>query len=156
MRGLADASFNITTDGRSYYGYLITLGNGLVSSKGGRVKTIVRSSTEAEISAVNEISSELLWCRDVLEELGYEQKQMFILEDNQSCITMMQKEPRSFHSKSRHVRVKWAFFRQEYNKRTLCLCYCPTEKMTADILTKPLGGKAHKLHANAIFNGYEP
>ena len=49
LRGHVDASFNITTDARSYYGYLITLGNALVSTKGGRIKTVVRSSTEAEI-----------------------------------------------------------------------------------------------------------
>ena len=152
LRGHADASFNITIDGRSYYGYLIRLGGSLVSTKGGRIKTIVRSSTEAEISAVNEIVSELLWCKDIMEELGYEQKKMPISEDNQSCIAMLQKEPRSFHSKSRHVRVKWAFFRQEYNKRTLCLSYCPTEKMTADILTKPLGGKTHKLHSTVVMS----
>ena len=109
LRGFCDASFNITSDGRSYYGYIITLGNSLVATKGGRVKMVVRSSTEAEISAVNEIVSELLWCRDVLEELGYEQTKMPIMEDNLSCITMLQKEPRSFHSKSRHVRFKWAF-----------------------------------------------
>ena len=156
LLGHADASFNITEDGRSYYGYLITLGHALVSTKGGRIKSVVRSSTEAEISAVNEIVSELLWCRDLLEELGYEQKKMPISEDNLSCITMLQKEPRSFHSKSRHVRVKWAFFRQEYNKRTRCLRYCPTEKMVADLLTKPLGGKAHNLHSAVIFSGSEP
>ena len=156
LRGFCDASFNITSDGRSYFGYVITLGHSLVSTKGGRVKTVVRSSTEAEISAVNEIISELLWCRDVLEELGYDQNRMHIKEDNQSCITMLQKEPRSFHSKSRHVRVKWEFFREEYAKRTVCLSYCPTEKMVADLLTKPLGGKAHNLHSSAILNGSEP
>ena len=156
LRGYCDASFNITTDGRSYYGYIITLGGALVSTKGGRVKTVVRSSTEAEISAVNEIVSELLWCRDVMEELGYDQLKMPIREDNLSCITMLQKEPRSFHSKSRHVRVKWAFFRQEYSKRTLSLSYCPTEKMVADLLTKPLGGKAHNLHSSSIFGGSLP
>ena len=155
LRGYTDASFNITIDGRSYYGYIITLGNALVSSKGGRIKSVVRSSTEAEISAVNEIASELLWCRDVLEELGYEQKTMPVCEDNQSCITMLQKEPRSFHSKSRHVRVKWAFFRQEFSKRTMILRYCPTEKMVADLLTKPLGGKSHNLHSDAILCGSE-
>ena len=156
LRGYCDASFNITSDGRSYYGYVITLGQSLVATKGGRVKTVVRSSTEAEISAVNEIISELLWCRDVFEELGYEQRKMPIKEDNQSCITMLQKEPRSFHSKSRHVRVKWAFFREEYAKRTVCLSYCPTEQMVADLLTKPLGGKAHNLHSSSILNGSEP
>ena len=156
LRGATDASFNITEDGRSYYGYIITLGNSLISAKGGRVKTVVRSSTEAEISAVNEIASEILWCRDVLEELGYDQQKIPILEDNLSCITMLQKEPRSFHSKSRHVRVEWAFFRQEFGKRTIFLRYCPTDKMVADLLTKPMGGKAHNLHTLSILEGCEP
>ena len=137
LRGATDASFNITLDGRSYFGYVITLGNSLIAAKGGRIKTVVRSSTEAEISAVNEISSEILWCRDLLEELGYTQAKMAIQEDNKSCITMLQKEPRSFHSKSGHVRVKWAFFRQEFAKRTISLSYCATDKMVADLEARP-------------------
>ena len=153
LRAYADAAFNITADGRSHYGYVVTLGKSLICSKGGRVKTIVRSSTEAEITAVNEVVSDLLWCRDILEELGYEQKAMPIREDNQSCITMLQQEPRNFQSKSKHVRVKWAFFRQEYAKRTLFLKYCPTANMVADLLTKPLGGKTHNLHSTRLFHG---
>ena len=39
LRGYADASFNLTTDGRSYYGYIITLGHAMIVSKGGRIKT---------------------------------------------------------------------------------------------------------------------
>ena len=153
LRGYADAAYNITADARSHYGYVITLGSSLISSKGGRIKTVVRSSTEAEISAVNEIVSELLWCRDILEELGYPQAPMPIREDNQSCITMLQQEPRNFHSKSKHVRVKWAFFREEYGKRTLFLEYCPTKSMVADLLTKPLSGNSHNIHSANLFNG---
>ena len=66
---------------------------------------------------------------------------------------MLQQEPRNFHSKSRHVRVKWAFFREEYAKRTVKLRFCPTQNMLADLLTKPLGGKVHTLHASRIFTG---
>ena len=156
LRGYADASYNITADARSHYGYIVTLGNSLIASKGGRVKTVVRSSTEAEISAVNELISDILWCRDILEDLGYPQQRINMYEDNKSCITMLQQEPRNFHTKSRHVRVKWAFFREEYEKKTVKLKYCPTEKMAADLLTKPLGGKTHTLHSNNIFNGCEP
>ena len=156
LRGYADAAYNITNDGRSHYGYVITLGHTCISTKGGRIKTVVRSSTEAEISAVNEIASDILWCRDVLTELGYPQDQIPIMEDNQSCITMLQTEPRNFHSKSRHVRVKWAFFRQEYEKRTIHLRYCPTASMVADLLTKPLGTRALNLLSTAILNGSEP
>ena len=117
------------------------------------MKTVVRSSTEAEITAVNEVVSDLLWCRDILEELGYAQKAMPIREDNLSCITMLQQEPRNFQSKSKHVRVKWAFFRQEYAKRTLFLEYCHNKNMVADLLTKPLGGKAHILLSTRLFDG---
>ena len=153
LRGYVDAAYNITSDARSHYGYAITLGASLISSKGGRIKSVVRSSTEAEISAVNEIVSELLWCRDILEELGYPQAPMPIREDNQSCITMLQQEPRNFHSKSKHVRVKWAFFREEYGKKTLFLQYCPTKSMVADLLTKPLSGNSHNIHSLRLFNG---
>ena len=69
---------------------------------------------------------------------------------------MLQQEPRNFHSKSRHVRVKWAFFRQEYENKTIKLEYCPTDKMVADLLTKPLPGKAHTLHSNRLFSSCEP
>ena len=156
LRGYSDASYNITSDARSHYGYAVTLGNSLITSKGGRIKTIVRSSTEAEISAVNELVSDILWCRDILEELGYNQERIIMFQDNQSCITMLQQEPRNFHTKSRHVRVKWAFFREEYTKKTAKLKFCPTERMAADLLTKPLGGKFHTLHSNRLFNGCEP
>ena len=69
---------------------------------------------------------------------------------------MLQTEPRNFHTKSRHVRVKWAFFREEYANKTIFLRYCPTASMVADLLTKPLGSRAHNLLSTAILNGSEP
>ena len=62
------------------------------------------------------------------------------------CITMLQKVPRSFHSKSRHVRVNLAFS----DKSTIHLCCCPTSRMLADLLTKLLGGKAYSLQSAAL------
>ena len=153
LRAYADSSYNITPEGSSHYGYLLTVGHSLVGLKGGRIKTVVRSSTEAEIVGVNEVTSEVLWARDVLIELGYPQQEIHIAEDNNSCITMLQTEPRNFQANSRHVRVKWAFFRQEAEKDLIKLGYCPTEKMRADILTKPLRGNAFKEHDVAIRRG---
>ena len=51
------------------------------------------------------------------------------------------------------LRVKWAFFREEYKKGTVKLRYRPTKDMLADLLTKPLGGKLHTLHRSRIFTG---
>ena len=153
LRAYVDSSYNIAADGSSHYGYLLTVGHSLVGSKGGRIKTVVRSSTEAEIVGVNEVTSEILWARDVLIELGFPQDEIQIAEDNNSCITMLQTEPRNFQTNSRHVRVKWAFFRQEAEKQLLKLVFCPTEKMRADILTKPLRGNVFRGHDLAIREG---
>lgn len=86
-------------------------------------------------------------------ELGFPQNEIQIAEDNDSCITMLQTEPRNFQTKSKHVRIKWAFFRQEYDKGLIKLVFCPTHRMRADILTKPLRGNAFKSHNDAICNG---
>ena len=153
LKAYVDASYNITPDGKSHYGFLLTVGHSLVGLKGGRIKTVVRSSTEAEIVGVNEVTSELLWARDVLVELGFPQDEVLIAEDNNSCITMLQTEPRNFQTNSRHVRVKWAFYRQEHEKSILKLFYCPTDIMRADLLTKPLRGKVFRDHDLAIRNG---
>lgn len=56
-RGYAEAKFDLDLDGHL-----------LNASEGGRIKMVVRSSTEAEISAVSEIVSALLWPRDGPEE----------------------------------------------------------------------------------------
>ena len=68
---------------------------------------------------------------------------------------MLQKEPRNFQTNSRHVRVKWVFFRQEAEKQLIRLVYCPTERMRADILTKPLRGNVFRDHDTAIREGGE-
>jgi hypothetical protein len=139
---------------RSHYGYMIFFGsneNSPILAKSGKLKAIHRSSTEAEISGVNELASELLWVIDLCIELGYSQEDVNIMQDNQSCITLLQKERRNFQSHSRHIRVKWAFYVQEYLKKSFHLTYCPTNLMLADILTKNLSGHLFRQHVERLF-----
>jgi hypothetical protein len=131
----------------------MTLGGSTIASKSFRIKTIVLDSTSAEIVAVTDGICEALWARDLLIELGYAQKSIEIKEDNQSCITMLQKEPRNFQTKSKHVRVKWRFYRQVHRNGLVHLKYCPTEDMRADLLTKPLRGTARCRHMVSILKG---
>lgn len=151
LRGYVDASW----DTHSHYGYVLTIGgenNACIASKSGRIRVVTRSSTEAEIHAVNEVSSEVLWCIDLLEALGVQQAPVCLKEDNQSCITMMQSDPRNFQTKSKHVRVKWNFFREQFKHRQLYLEYCKTDDMRADMLTKPLVGKQFIKHIGGMLN----
>jgi hypothetical protein len=152
LRAYCDASFALDDD-NSYYGYIYSIGGSTIASKGGRIKTVVRSSHEAEGTCVNEALSELLWARDVMIELGYTQEAIPIAEDNESLIRVFQHERRNFQTKSKHVRLKWKFFRQQRENGLVYLTYCPTEQMRADILTKPMGGNGLSRHADAIQNG---
>jgi hypothetical protein len=63
-----DASFAIHADMRSHYGYMIFFGsneNSPIFAKSVKLKAINRSSTEVEISFVNELASELYWVIDL-------------------------------------------------------------------------------------------
>ena len=152
LRAFVDASFTLE-DLNSYYGYWHTVGGATIATKGSKIRSVVRSSNEAEGTGVNESASELLWARDLLVELGYGQDSIPIAEDNQSLIQAYQNEPRNFQTKSKHIRLKWKFFRQQRENGLLHLTYCPTDLMRADLLTKPLGGNAAVRHAQAIFDG---
>ena len=61
---------------------------------------------------------------------------MLIREDNQSAICMATNPV--FHARTKHVDLKYHFVRDHVEKKTIVLEYCPTENMTADILTKNL------------------
>ena len=153
IRAFSDASFGVHSDQRGHYGYLLTLGgahNSPFITKDGQIKTQSRSSTEDEIHAVNATASDVLWARDIMTALGFIQKAVPIYEDNESVITMLQREPRNFQTKSKHVRVKWAFFREQFKCGYMYLEHCPTTEMTADIFTKPLMEQVFHKHATTV------
>ena len=57
-----------------------------------------------------------------------------IFEDNQSAIYMA-KNP-SFHGRSKHINIKFHLIREQVSTKKICLKYCPSEDMLADLLTK--------------------
>ena len=61
---------------------------------------------------------------------------MVIYEDNQSCISMTRNP--QFHGRAKHVGIKYHFIREQVEKGTVKLEYCPSKDMVADILTKGL------------------
>ena len=60
-----------------------------------------------------------------------------ILEDNQSAIAIA-KNPQ-FHGRTKHFNIKYHFIREQVSNDKICLQYCPTEDMLADLLTKGIG-----------------
>ena len=138
-----DASYAIHSGSRSHYGVALCLGDQgyCFHSKSSAIKVVCRSSTEAELHAANEASSDVLHAIDLLTELGHPQGPVTFYEDNQAVIQLMVKSDFNFQTKSKHVRVRYDFLKQLVKEGIIVFKYLPTDLQLADLLTKPLVGE---------------
>ena len=96
------------------------------------------SSTEAEYIALAEASQEGIWIRRLLEDFeGKTTGMPLMYEDNQSCLKLL--DDKMFNNRTKHIDTKYHFIRDMKQQQLMEYRYCPTEKMIADMLTKPLG-----------------
>ena len=122
---------------KSTTGYVFQLGNVTISWKSKRRTVVALSSTEAEYVALCAAAQETVWLRHLLASIRFKQKDATVVhEDNQGTIALT-KNPKN-HSRTKHIDIKYHFVREAVEKKDVRLVYCPTEKMVADILTKPL------------------
>ena len=56
----------------------------------------------------------------------------------------------SYHARTKHIDIQYHFICFEVQKKSINLIYCPTENMTADILTKALPNIKVKHFAKAL------
>jgi hypothetical protein len=134
----ADASFATCEDAKSFGGIFATGGRGMTYCKCGKLRLVARSSTEAELIALSDATSILLWSQQFLKFQGYDVVAE-LLEDNMPTINMI-RNGRSMSDRTRHVDVKYFFVKQYIESGKIVLKHCPTADMVADILTKPLQG----------------
>jgi hypothetical protein len=142
-------------DRSSTSAYLFMFCGTSISWASKKQSTIALSSTEAEYVAASLATTEAVWLRSLLHDLGYPQLEATtIFEDNQSCIALA-KNP-VFHTRTKHLDIKAHFVRQKVQTNEISLQYCSTEDMVADMLTKPLAKtKLHKLRASAGLLPYQ-
>ena len=53
---------------------------------------------------------------------------------------------------SRHIAIRYFFVKDRIESKEVDVQYCPTEMLTADILTKPLVGTKFYQHRHALLN----
>lgn len=143
LTGYVDADWaGDTSDRKSTSGYLFFLSGGAISWTSRKQLSVTLLSTEAEYVAAAQASQEVIWLRQLLTDLGQPQLgPTEIYEDNQGCLVLAHME--GVNSRTKHIDVKFHFLRDLQEQGLLELLYCPTEDMTADILTKPLTAERH-------------
>ncbi|KAK0596555.1 hypothetical protein LWI29_016765 [Acer saccharum] len=122
-------------DMRSTSSYVFSLGSGICSWSSKKQKTVAQSSAEAEYVAAAKATSQAIWLRRILEDIGEKQEDPTVLYcDNKSAIAMG-KNPIS-HDRTKHIAIKFHFIREAVEQGEIQLMYCRTQDQMADVLTK--------------------
>ena len=148
----ADGSFAVHGDMRSHTGGAMSMGRGVVYGTSTRQKLTTRSSTEAELVAVDDIMSQVLWTRYFLEAQGYGIDDNVIYQDNMSTMLLVNNGRGSSSKRTRHINIRYFFVTDRVKKNEVRVEYCPTGDMVADYFTKPLQGSLFKKMRDFILN----
>jgi hypothetical protein len=145
LSGYSDASYaDDRQDRKSTSGYVFMMNGGAVSWKSSKQPIVSLSSMEAEYIALCSAVKEGLWFKKLEKELLNNEKTLTIFEDNQSAIKTANNQ--IHNDRSKHIDVRYHFTRECVEKKQIKIEYCPTNKMIADALTKPLGRILHEQH----------
>lgn len=96
----------IFTAGRSTTGYILYLGNNIISWKSARQKPVSRSSTEAEYKALANAAAELAWVENLLKELNISTSAAPRLYCDKTGATYLCSNP-VYHSRMKHVALDY-------------------------------------------------
>ena len=113
---------------------------------------MTRSSTEAELVAVDDCMSLILWTCYFLEAQGYGVDDAIIYQDNKSTILLEQNGRASSTRWTQHLNIRYFFVSDRIKKNEVHIQYCPTHNMLADYFTKPLQGATFRKFRDAIMN----
>lgn len=121
---------------KSTTSYVYTFAGAAVSWVSRLQKVVALSTTEAEYIAATEACKEMLWMQRFLGELGIKQDKYVLHCDSQSAIHLV-KNP-AFHSRTKHIDLKYHWIRQVLEEGHLHLEKIHTTENPADMLTKTL------------------
>jgi hypothetical protein len=155
-----DASFAVHKDMRSHTGAVLTLGQGALMSMSLKQKINTKSSTEAELVAVDDAMNFVEWIQlfveqqtkllkddSIIKKFGCD---TIIQQDNTSTIQLENNGQKSSTKRTRHINIRYFYVTSKIKDGSMRVIYHPTKQMVSDYLTKPLQGSLFRAHRNSI------
>lgn len=146
LTGFCDSDWGgCVDDMKSTSGYAFSLGSGIFSWASKKQQTVAQSSAEAEYISASLATSQAIWLRRILEDVKEKEEEgTDLFCDNKSAIAMANNPV--YHSRTRHIAIKYHFIREAITNGDIKLKYCKSEDQVADIFTKALSpGKFQQL-----------
>ena len=138
LTAYADADYAAAiTDRKSRTGYVIFLDGNPVAWASKKQPCVATSTTHSEYIACYAAATEVIWLRRLLASIGIPQsKPTTIFTDSQSAMRLALNP--EFHSRTKHVDVKFHFLREQVVLRSIDIQFLPSQQQIADIMTKAL------------------
>lgn len=123
------------TDRKSTIGFLVFLGDSLISWKSKMESVVSCSSAESQYRALADTTIEIVWLHHLLADLGVPQahpKTLFC--ENKSAIHISHNDV--FHERTEHIEIDYHLVRHHSRSGIITLPHISTELQLADLLTK--------------------
>jgi hypothetical protein len=134
--------FAVHPDMRGHTGDAMTMGRGFPLDKSNKHKLNTRSSMESEIVAFDDLIPQILWTHLFMKAQGFVVRDNILYQDNKSAMLLETNGRSSSSKRTRHIKIRYYYVADQIAKGDLRVVWCPTDKVIADFLTKPLQGKA--------------
>lgn len=131
-----DASYGNREDRKSQSGDVLRFRDCTIDCGTTKQSIVTKSPAEAEMVAASDAGSKLLHYRRVLQSLKIPCDRVIMYQDNE----LLCNGRSSSGMKTKHIDIRRYWLKQHVDSEEISIKYCPTERMLADILTKPLTG----------------
>lgn len=105
--------------GKSTIGYVFTFRGNAINWMSRLQMSVNLSTIEVEYMAITEASKELIWLKNFLSQLGMQQEDCVLHFDNRHAVYLA--KIIVFHSKMKHIQMRYHFTRELINDGTLDL-----------------------------------
>jgi hypothetical protein len=146
-----EGSYAVHEDMKGHTGAILSIGGNVVLSRSNKQKVNARSSTEAELIAVDNTLPTIQWARLFIKDQGYELKTI-IKEDNKSLMLLMKNGRLSSSKRAKHLDIRYFYVQNLIQRGIVKIEYCSTKDMVTDFFTKPLQGKRFRMMRDLILN----
>mgnify|MGYP001597378915 FL=1 len=152
LEGYSDASFSCYDDCKSQSAFAIFVTNigSAVLIKSYKEKLIGLSSMESELAATNQCYKELLWTRDLMNELGFDISIATLYTDNKASIAVINNPNLQNKRNCKYINRHLFGMSEKVLEGILSVQYCSTEDMPVDPCTKPMSGVISRKHYSRL------